>query len=36
MSKMLKISETYSQQKQKQDIHLCILRSDYMIDTVSD
>lgn len=36
MKKMLAISEKFNQQQLKQDIHLCILRSDYMIDKDTD
>ena len=36
MQKMLLISEEFNRQEIKQDVHLCILRSDYMIDKDSD
>jgi len=32
MKQLLRISTKFNQQELRQDIHLCILRSDYMID----
>ena len=35
MTKMIKLSEKFNSLPIKQNIHLCILRSDYMVDKVS-
>jgi len=34
--KLLEISEAYTKETVRQEIHLCILRPDYMIDKGSD
>ncbi|CDW80919.1 glutathione synthetase [Stylonychia lemnae] len=36
MQKMLKVSEAYQKKELRQETHACILRSDYMIDSVTD
>jgi len=32
MSKLIEVSAKFNSMAKKQDIHMCILRSDYMID----
>ena len=35
LHRLLEVSEKFNQLPVKQDIHLCILRSDYMVDKVT-
>jgi len=35
MARLIKVSQKFNAQKVRQDIHMCILRSDYMMDNIT-